>query len=84
MMFFFPKDADRDSVYHWHRECRLVPAGVGSNPDWMMANLAPEDRGECRFCNHLDGKPERKPTSTNLKETVPNIPGPRRRERPIR
>ena len=84
MMFFFHKDPKRDSVYHWHRKCRLVPAGVGSNPDWIMSNLAPESRSECQFCSRPNGTPEREPPSKDPKETAPIIPGPRRQERQIR
>lgn len=84
MLFFFQKDRNRDSAYHWHSKCRLVPAGVGSNPDWMMTNLAPEDRAECQFCSLLDGKPERKPPSKDPQGTAPTVPGYRKRARPIR
>jgi hypothetical protein len=87
-MFFFHKDGNRDNAYHWHRNCRLVPAGVQSNPDWMMSNLAPENRGECSSCRRLNGEPERRAPAPdqqkNSQETVPAIPGIRRRERPIR
>ena len=88
MMFFFRRDRNRDSIYHWHRKCKLVPAGVQSNPDWMMSNLAPNDRNECQVCRRLDGELERRALSLdqqkNVQETVPAIPGSRRRERPIR
>jgi len=60
MMFFFHKDKQQDSSYHWHRDCQLVPASVQADANWMMSNMAPSGRGECLFCNRIDQRAERR------------------------
>jgi len=83
-MFYFHRDNNCDGAYHWHHDCRLVPFDLKSNPDWLMSNLSPSNRGKCKTCIHLDAKLEMKSTPTGPRETVPAIPGYYRRERPKR
>lgn len=83
-MYIFHADRERHRFYHWHRECRLVPADVGRQPDWRRSNLAPGDRDRCSACRGLDGRREQQPQPKQVPETIPISQAARKRKPPLR
>lgn len=55
MIHYWKTEDDR---YHWDKSCHLLPDNVEVNSEWVVSNIKPVSKKQCKYCKNYDYMPE--------------------------